>query len=173
MNHVLYEASFEFHPALLIPIVMMIYIPLFPSILKQRIDQKQKLDEKDYHYNEKFVKCFCIGGFVWCAIFSIIVLLSQIDMYNKIVRVYKQGNYQIVEGYVENYDPMPYGGHKEESFNINGISFSYSDFSVQPGYHNAKSHGGVITGNGQHLKIGYVYYNSTKGNVIVYIEKLD
>ena len=68
---------------------------------------------------------------------------------------------------------MPYGGHKQESFDINGVSFSYSDFSVQPGYHNAKSHGGVITGNGQHLKIGYVYYNSAEGNVIVYIEKLD
>lgn len=173
MNHVLYEASFEFHPALLMPILMMICIALFPSILKQSINQKQKLEEKDYHYNEKFVKYFCIGGLVCCAIFSIIVLLFQIDMYNKIVRAYKQGNYQIVEGYVENFDPMPYGGHKEESFHINGISFSYSDFSVQPGYNNAKSHGGVITGNGQHLKIGYVYYNSTKGNVIVYIEKLD
>lgn len=117
MNHVLYEASYKFDPVLLIPIFMMIYIAVFPSILKQRINHKQKLEDKDYHYNEKFVKRFCMGGLVWCIIFSIIALFSQIDMYNKIVKAYKQGNYQIVEG--------------------------------------------------------YVYYNSTKGNVIVYIEKID
>ena len=97
-------------------------------------------------------------------------------MYNKIVKSYEQGNYQIVEGYVENFDPMPYGGRKYESFDINGVSFSYSNFSTQMGYRNAKSHGGVITGNRQHLKIGYVYYNpawDSGSNAIVYIEELD
>ncbi len=37
------------------------------------------------------------------------------------------------------------------------------------GYHNAKSHGGVIKGDGQYLKIGYVYYGNE--NIIVYIEE--
>lgn len=82
---------------------------------------------------------------------------------------YKQGEYQIVEGYVENFVPMPYTGHSHESFEVNGVSFSYSDYSVQSGHHNAKSHGGVITGDGQHLKIGYIHYNETYGNIIVYI----
>ena len=167
MNHVLYEASFKMNPVLLTPIFMMIGIAVFPSLLKKR------LKDQNYHYNEKFVKWFCRGGLVYCTIFSIIILFSQIDMYNKIVRAYEQGNYQVVEGYVENFDPMPQSGHKKESFDIDGVPFSYSDFIVQQGYNNAKSHGGVITGDGQHLKIGYVFYNRTKGNVIVYIEKLD
>jgi hypothetical protein len=78
----------------------------------------------------------------------------------------------VVEGYVENFDPMPYEGHGDESFEINGVTFSYSDYSIQPGYTNSKSHGGVIAGDGQHLKVGYVYYNETYGNIIVYIEQL-
>ena len=55
---------------------------------------------------------------------------------------------------------------------INGVKFFYSDYSTQPGYNNAKSHGGVITGDGQHLKIHYVYLNETYGNIIVYIEEI-
>ena len=92
-------------------------------------------------------------------------------MYTKVVGAYKDGEFMIVEGYVENFDPMPYGGHSEESFEINNVTFSYSDYTIQPGYNNSKSHGGVIEGNGQHLKVGYVDYYGT--NIIVYIEQLE
>ena len=171
MNRVLYEASFEFDPFHLGPIFIMIFVVIFIAVFPFIL--KHKLNNNKNHYNYKSIKSLYIAGFGFFATFSLGVLLGQIDMYNKIVKAYEQGNYQIVEGYIENFDPMPYGGHKEESFDINGVHFSYSDFSVQPGYHNAKSHGGVITGNGQHLKIGYVYYNSAEGNIIVYIEKID
>ena len=93
-------------------------------------------------------------------------------MYFKTVGAYQRGQYEVVEGYVENFDPMPYGGHTRESFEINDVYFEYSDYNVTSGYRNTKSHGGVITGDGQYLKIGYVYYNSTYGNIIVYIEEL-
>ena len=165
MNRVLYEASSKYEFLIFIPFVVMFLIAMFLFI-------RYKLNDNENLHNNKIFKRF-MGGFVCLAIFSIFGLLGQIHMYSRIVKAYEQGDYQTVEGYVENFDPMPYGGHKQESFDINGVSFSYSDFSVQPGYHNAKSHGGVITGNGQHLKIGYVYYNSAEGNVIVYIEKLD
>lgn len=135
MNHVLYEASFQFHPFLLIPIfLMIIYIVRNSFILKQ----KNKLNDNKYHKNNKLDKNSRMIGVAFFAIASLEVLLGQIHMYNKIVRAYRQGKYQVVEG-----------------------------------YHNAKSHGGVITGNGHHLKIGYVYYNSAMGNIIVYIEELD
>ena len=165
MNRVLYEVSSKYEFLFFIPYVVMFLIAIFLFI-------RYKLNDNENLHNNKVFKRF-MRGFVYLAIFSILGLFGQIHMYNKIVKAYEQGNYQIVEGYVENFDPMPYGGHKQESFDINGVSFSYSDFSVRPGYHNAKSHGGVITGNGQHLKIGYVFYNSAEGNVIVYIEKLD
>jgi hypothetical protein len=116
--------------------------------------------------------CICAGMIV--GLFSSILIASEISMYSKVVGAYERGDYQIVEGYVENFDPMPSNGHSKESFEINGVYFSYSDYEVRQGYHNAKSHGGVISGDGQYLKIGYVqpYPFSRNDNVIVYIEEL-
>ena len=67
---------------------------------------------------------------------------------------------------------MPSDGKNHETFEINGVEFSYSDYNTQAGYNNTKSHGGAITGNGQHLKIRYVYFNETYGNIILYIEEI-
>ena len=75
------------------------------------------------------------------------------------------------EDYAKDFAPMSYGGHHEESFCIKNVYFEYSDNNIQAGYHNTKSHGGVVRGNGQYLKVGYVYYNSAYGNIIVYIEE--
>ena len=101
---------------------------------------------------------------------SALTAFSTILEYEAIVGAYKDGEYQVVDGYVENFDLMPYEGHKDESFEINSVKFSYSDYNITFGYNNAKSHGGVIKGNGQHLKIGYVVNNGE--NIIVYIEQL-
>ena len=58
---------------------------------------------------------------------------------------YADGNFNVVEGIVENFDPMPSGGHKMESFTVNGVKFEYSDFVVTPGFNNATSRGGPIS----------------------------
>ena len=166
MDNVLFEASFKFDMIFIIPIFMLIFISLFPFIMKKYYE------DKDVGINYKFVKFFCGCAFTFVALFSIITAIFQINMFNRTVGAYKDGNYKIVEGYVENFNPMPYEGHSDESFEINGVKFAYSDYSVQPGYNNSKSHGGVVVGDGQHLKIGYVYYNETYGNIIVYIEQL-
>ena len=101
----------------------------------------------------------------------LLMMRTLSDMYRGIIVPYERGDYQIVEGYVEDFHPMPQQGHDQESFTVEGVKFSYSDFVLQYGYHNARSRGGVITGNGQHLRIGYTRY-SYLGNVIVYIEEL-
>ena len=159
MTSVLYEASFKFSIFYLIPIVMIL---IFLIIIKRNYVGK----------GISFGKIFSIFALVFVVILSIVVFVFQADIYNKTVGEFKKGNYEIVEGYVENFQPMPFEGHSDESFDINGVSFFYSDYSIQPGYNNAKSHGGVITGDGQHLKIGYVYYDDIYGNIIVYIEEL-
>ena len=150
MGKVLYEVSYHFEPSAFIPLFMLIVIPLFPTIEKQRYGRT----------TPKGVKILLAA--MWCVILVITLLTGkhQIDMYNTVTDAYKSGEYQIVEGYVENFDPMPPEGHKEESFDINGVQFSYSDYTIMTGYHNVKSKGGVITGNGQYLRIGYVYYDS-------------
>lgn len=166
MENILYEASFKIHFAFSIPVVMMIACVLLPVALKMQASTK----EAEVRY--KIVKFVCIIWFFLAAIFAAFIGYFQLDMYNKIVGEYKKGNYKIVEGYVENFEMIPDGEQEYEHFTIDNVPFSYSDFTVQQGYNKTKDHGGVITGNGQHLKIGYVYYDTTYGNVIVYIEEL-
>jgi hypothetical protein len=60
-----------------------------------------------------------------------------------------------IEGIVTNYSPMPYSGHVNESFEVNGISFSFSDFMITAGFNNTKSHGGPID-EGVHVRIWHV-----------------
>ncbi len=167
MNNILYEATSKFDFSIFtIPIIMIILMLVFPWIMKK------SCESKDIKLNTKFVKLFCLGGIAFVTFLSAVVLIAQLNMYSKTVGAYSRGEYQTVEGYVENFDPMPYEGHADESFEINGVKFSYSDYNIHPGYNNTKSHGGVIKENGQHLKIGYVYLNETYGNIIVYIEQI-
>lgn len=111
------------------------------------------------------------------ALVSLFIVVEQIDQYNKIVLAYRKGDYQIVEGYVESFHPMPSQGHGTEHFEIDGIFFEYSDATLMQGYHTSRGNGGVITGDGQHLRIGYIIMDSATGNqmldkVIVCIEEL-
>lgn len=51
---------------------------------------------------------------------------------------------QLVEGRVEHFHPMPWTGHDTERFDVNGTSFSYSDYIVTAGFNHTASHGGPI-----------------------------
>ena len=102
---------------------------------------------------------------------SVFMMVHTIRMNDAVVGAYRRGEYRTVEGYVEQFHPEPRTGHDSEHFFIDGVWFQYSNYSLQAGYHNAASLGGVITGDGQHLKIGYTEYGNY-GNVIVYIEEL-
>ena len=162
MGEVLYEVSFRFEPQLFVPLIMLIAIPLWP------------IREKRIYGKTTPASIKIMLTVMWCIVLVVTILAGrqQYDLYRTVTDAYKSGQYQIVEGYVENFDPMPPEGHKVESFDINGVHFSYSDNKTMTGYHNAKCNGGVITGNGQYLRIGYIYYDSGFGNVIVYIEEL-
>ena len=65
------------------------------------------------------------------------------------------GGFQVVEGEVEQFLPQPYSGHAYESFKVAGVPFHYSDYVVTAGYHQSRSHGGVIE-PGLHVRIGYL-----------------
>jgi hypothetical protein len=75
---------------------------------------------------------------------------------------------RVVEGPVEQFVPMPYGGHAVESFSVSGISFRYSDFIVTDGFNNTASHGGPIRGD-SYVRICY----DPIGNVILRLEIRD
>ena len=95
--------------------------------------------------------------------------------YMQVIHAYKQGDYKSVEGYVENFTPASSGGEdqedmEEESFDINGVHFSYGDkFIKKFGYHLPSTQGGYIKRDGQYLKLGYI--TTEKGYVIVKIQE--
>jgi hypothetical protein len=69
--------------------------------------------------------------------------------------------FSYVEGAVTNFVPMPYNGHADESFTVNGVSFSYTDYSFVPGFHNTASHGGPIR-EGLYVHIWHIGNEITK-----------
>jgi len=70
-----------------------------------------------------------------------------------------------VEGPVEHFVPMPYGGHASETFSVHGVPFKYSDFTITGGFNNTASHGGPITPDA-YVRICY----DPSNNVIVRLE---
>lgn len=46
------------------------------------------------------------------------------DMYARARDSYVKGDYSIAEGAVVNFHPMPYSGHQNETFSVNGVEFS-------------------------------------------------
>lgn len=64
------------------------------------------------------------------------------------------GQFEVVEGRVENFKPMPWQGHSDETFDVNGVRFAYSDYQVSAGFNRYSSHGGPIK-EGLPVRIAY------------------
>jgi hypothetical protein len=72
----------------------------------------------------------------------------------------RTGQYQIAEGVVGDFRPMPYEGHALEQFTVAGVGFAYSDYVITGAFNTTRSHGGPITA-GMHVKIYYTTEGST------------
>lgn len=82
----------------------------------------------------------------------------------ELVAKYKEMlDFMVVEGVVEKFVPMPHAGRSHESFWVNGVRFSYSDYEITPAFNNTASHGGPIY-EGLPIRISYV------GNKILKLE---
>ncbi len=163
---VLYEASFTIQKGWLILLVLFVAFSCIAVHHLKRLKNPRKYGTKDAKAG---VIVGVLGTLFLIAVMAFVVP-DQIRMYQCTVGAYEHGEYRIVEGYVEQYKPAQKVG-KGESFSIDGVDFEYYDNVVQFGYHKTSALGGVITGDGQHLRVGYTQYRSL-GNVIVYIEEL-
>lgn len=74
---------------------------------------------------------------------------------HKLIKAFDTGAYATVEGNVENFDPMPATGHRNECFSVRSARFCYSDYVLSPGFHQSASHGGPIR-QGLHVRVAYV-----------------
>lgn len=93
-----------------------------------------------------------VSAFIFICFWLFAVTGDQLSDYSALISAYKKGACEKVEGTVTDFDPMPYGGHKQESFNVNGKKFSYSEFTVEAGFNKTASHGGPIR-EGLHVRI--------------------
>lgn len=83
---------------------------------------------------------------------------------------YKNGHYVEIEGVVQDYySNLGSTRGTIESFTLDGVKFECSDGNIW-GYAPNRKNGGVIFGNGQHLRIRYIPKSSE--NTIVYIEQM-
>ena len=110
-------------------------------------------------YRCRFLKLF-IPVFLVLAFF-IFGLQAYIDTnrFFRVKSVIENKNYKTISGNIKNFIPMPYSGHRFESFDVDNISFSYSDYiGTNYFFKQTKSHGGPIIGNGQKVKINYISF---------------
>lgn len=169
METVLYEYHFDFDNLLsnLIPVIVGIGFILAARAISKTDSNIRGKGAKGFRVLCMVVASLSIVVGVLCTLF----MLLEHDQLKKRL---ENDDVFVVEGYVENYHPMPATGHDMEHFEINGVYFEYSDFDGANGYHNAASLGGVVTRNGQYLKIKYVVSEDDEGtnNRILYIADL-
>ena len=67
---------------------------------------------------------------------------------------------------------MPLEGHDTEHFEINGVLFEYTNFEIVNGYNRPAAYGGIISKNGQYLKIKYIT-DESGNNTILYIAEIE
>ena len=101
-------------------------------------------------------------GFAWfyflfATIWIFIAVPSQVLSFWKNYKALAKHQYLTVEGLVENFDPAPEEGHKDESFTVKGVHFSFSDYAITQGYNTTVSHGGYIR-PGTYVKLAYLCY---------------
>jgi hypothetical protein len=65
------------------------------------------------------------------------------------------GRANIVEGVVTHFDPEPPEGHHEESFNVSGQHFHYSQYVLNSGFNQSRGAGGPMR-EGLQVRIAYI-----------------
>ena len=74
--------------------------------------------------------------------------------YHRLADDYASGKYDVVEGTVEDFRPMPPQEHTCESFRVQTPRFCYGNDIISPGFNNDVQHGGPIRA-GLRVRIAY------------------
>jgi hypothetical protein len=99
----------------------------------------------------------------------------QIKNYKSLKSRYESKDFLSVEGYVEDFIAGTPDGHHAETFEINGVKFSYAMSSTILGYHRPQYRNGVVK-EGQYLHIDYVEkisFDDEITRIILYIAEVN
>ena len=156
MNKVLFEVNYigNFHGLFNIVLAFGLFFFLYFGMRRTAKEHKKA-------WERKLAKILMKADIVIIVIYT----MHLIKGYADIVVQYKSGNYNEIEGTVKQY----YYSQGTDYFSLDGVSFRCSS-GIAWGYCQTRENGGVIMGNGQHLKIRYI--RSGSENVIVYIEQI-
>lgn len=86
---------------------------------------------------------------IWTAIVG-----APFSSYVRARAALKNGTYEVVEGKVAHFSPIPMGDHGSESFSVNGIPFEYSEAKIDFGFSQSRIKGGPIY-QGKQVQIHY------------------
>lgn len=176
MENVLYEYSFNVwdHLGDFIPLFIGIAV-LFFSINARQIKNKQDIHDST---RSPFIKNI---GFIvspFCFLVAALCFFWTHTEHAEHTRRLANDDVCVVQGYVEQFQPQicyaPDITKCREQFEINGVYFEYSSHWIVRGYHTPASRGGVVTENGQHLKIKYIVKDDGEElqNIILYIAEI-
>jgi len=91
-------------------------------------------------------------GLLWLYLHNFPYVFGHI---NSLVRAYRNGQYQVVEGQVHVLREQPATGHtKGDIITVNGKQFEVNYFYLTPAYRSTLAHGGVLEG-GVYARIYY------------------
>jgi hypothetical protein len=85
-----------------------------------------------------------IIGAAMATLFFLLLAVSLVPNFVELRHTYTSGNSSVVEGVVDNFKPAPYLGTARESFEGQGINFSYNALDATPCFHNAPFRKGPI-----------------------------
>jgi hypothetical protein len=92
--------------------------------------------------------------FAFAVLWTMIAFSMVYFEYRHHLALVREDRCQSLEGMVENFVPMPYSGHANETFTVKGVAFGYSDYTLTNAFNNTSSHGGPINSS-SYVRICY------------------
>jgi hypothetical protein len=91
---------------------------------------------------------------IFALVWTVVVFWATYPEYLRYKSLAEENRCRVVEGPVEHFVPMPYGGKTPESFSVAGVQFRYSEFRITNAFNHASSHGGPVDA-GSYVRICY------------------
>lgn len=145
--HTVYEISSITGDLLGFILTPLLFIVFGNAMVRGWVDFKGKRPSKYFGY-------FFIG---FALLGEILIMVDSSAKYADMKRELRSGQYRIVEGGVEEFVTLRDFGNKRESFSVNGVRFSYSDFVNTQCFNTPSAHGGPIRA---HLKVRISYVDN-------------
>lgn len=174
METILYELSFNYIGLAIWLFFLFVAVTIFftDKIIGKQMASRPATPIGTREVSPKVIKIFTriVGGFF--AVFALLFLISHFTDYYEYKTRLDNEDVLVVEGYVANYHSHSEFEKIPEHFEVDGVYFITGiEGDSSHTYCTVAEDGGVVTHNGQHLKIKYIT-NESGENVILAIYQI-